>query len=62
MVKIYNILCSLLYCHSLGLVIVDNYFACATVHVFFVSRFFEIIQPFAGIEEMGKEVSLQEKN
>ena len=43
-----------------GLVKVDNYFPCAKVHGFFVSRFFEIIQPFAGSEEMWKEVSLQE--
>ena len=34
---------------------------CAKVHGFVVSRFFEIIQPFAGSEEMGKEVSLQKK-
>ena len=43
-----------LYCSAIawGLVKVDNYFACAKVHGFFVSRFFEIIQPFAGSEEM----------
>ena len=49
----YIIYCAL-YCSAIawGLVNVDNYFACAKVHGFFVSRFFEIIQPFAGSEEM----------